>query len=504
MLQNLSRYKPSESTILLIFSFLVLLASPAHGIRWPFGSGNTSLPLGNDYGEYQNYAGAPAYFHPGIDILQPAGSHVYAVKSGVVKAVLTTEAEYHWRVAIGDSAGSDWCDGWLYAHLNPSTIQVQVGDTVQLGDYLGDIVYWPTSGFHHCHFVKIRNQGTTWSADWKFIGNPLDELTPISEPDPPVFENTLANDKFAFCRNNTHDYFEPGAPLSGELDIISKIYDKINHTYWKLIPYRIEYSIFNQTLSYGPILSFIFTDTLYWDQNVDVVFQHDATCQSQADYQYRNYYFIVTNTDGDSLIETSDQNHAWKTEDFPNGNYWVKVEAQDRFGHSSADSMQVLVENFLPAVGKVNMSDNPSDASGSIIQIMELSRTDTSDQTGSFLFDSVGGGYYQFHVTHTGYTSTDTIAQVKGNMNLQITLQLEPYVRGDANHDQNVNIGDVVYLVNYLFKHGFSPLPFFAGDASGDARVDIGDVVFLVNYLFRGGPMPYPAIIKKSIVKNKN
>jgi murein DD-endopeptidase MepM/ murein hydrolase activator NlpD len=106
---------------LFLALILTFLAAPAEGIRWPFGSGDQSLPLGNNYGEYQFYGGSP-YLHPGIDIMQLAGSPVYAVKAGVVKAVLTTSGDYHWRVAVGDSAGSGWCDGWLYAHLDRNTI----------------------------------------------------------------------------------------------------------------------------------------------------------------------------------------------------------------------------------------------------------------------------------------------------------------------------------------------------------------------------------------------
>ncbi|MGB7063147.1 MAG: C1 family peptidase [Candidatus Zixiibacteriota bacterium] len=64
------------------------------------------------------------------------------------------------------------------------------------------------------------------------------------------------------------------------------------------------------------------------------------------------------------------------------------------------------------------------------------------------------------------------------------------YVYGDANFDQTVDVGDIVYLTNYLYKGGSAPLPPPAGDANGDCTVDLGDVVYLVNYLFKGGPPP--------------
>jgi hypothetical protein len=66
---------------------------------------------------------------------------------------------------------------------------------------------------------------------------------------------------------------------------------------------------------------------------------------------------------------------------------------------------------------------------------------------------------------------------------------------GDANGDGVINIGDVVYLINYLFMNGPPPQcePITAcGDVNKDDVVNIGDVVYLINYLFVNGPPPGP------------
>jgi rhodanese-related sulfurtransferase len=63
-------------------------------------------------------------------------------------------------------------------------------------------------------------------------------------------------------------------------------------------------------------------------------------------------------------------------------------------------------------------------------------------------------------------------------------------IPGDANGDWNVDPGDVVYLLNYLFRNGGAPVPLEAGDCNGDGEVGPGDVVYLLNYLFRDGPPP--------------
>ncbi|MGB2803941.1 MAG: FG-GAP-like repeat-containing protein [Candidatus Zixiibacteriota bacterium] len=64
------------------------------------------------------------------------------------------------------------------------------------------------------------------------------------------------------------------------------------------------------------------------------------------------------------------------------------------------------------------------------------------------------------------------------------------FIRGDVTGDGAVDVGDVVFLVNYLYRGGPAPDPVAAGDVNCDGVVDVGDVVYLVNYLYRGGSPP--------------
>ncbi|MCK4403793.1 MAG: VCBS repeat-containing protein [candidate division Zixibacteria bacterium] len=61
---------------------------------------------------------------------------------------------------------------------------------------------------------------------------------------------------------------------------------------------------------------------------------------------------------------------------------------------------------------------------------------------------------------------------------------------GDCNGDSVVNIGDVVYLIGYLYRDGPAPDPEELGDVNCDGIVELGDVVYLINYVFKGGPPP--------------
>ncbi len=66
-------------------------------------------------------------------------------------------------------------------------------------------------------------------------------------------------------------------------------------------------------------------------------------------------------------------------------------------------------------------------------------------------------------------------------------------IRGDADGNLIINVGDVTYLVAYLFKGGEPPVSIQAGDAQVDFDVNINDLTYMVDYLFRGGsPPPSP------------
>jgi len=68
-------------------------------------------------------------------------------------------------------------------------------------------------------------------------------------------------------------------------------------------------------------------------------------------------------------------------------------------------------------------------------------------------------------------------------------------IRGDANIDRVINIADLVFIVDFLFKGGPIPDCFEEGDTNGDGNILVDDLVLLVDYLFKGGPSPGPCPI---------
>ncbi|NMC44618.1 MAG: hypothetical protein GYA46_11935 [candidate division Zixibacteria bacterium] len=64
------------------------------------------------------------------------------------------------------------------------------------------------------------------------------------------------------------------------------------------------------------------------------------------------------------------------------------------------------------------------------------------------------------------------------------------YLCGNANADLMINVGDAVFLINYIFRGGPAPQPARAGDANCDGKISVGDAVYIISYVFRGGPAP--------------
>lgn len=70
-------------------------------------------------------------------------------------------------------------------------------------------------------------------------------------------------------------------------------------------------------------------------------------------------------------------------------------------------------------------------------------------------------------------------------------VSLDACLAGDVNADgQGPDLSDLIFLVNYLFSGGPSPVDSRQANANGSGDIDLSDLIYLVNYLFNGGPDP--------------
>jgi plastocyanin len=160
------------------------------------------------------------------------------------------------------------------------------------------------------------------------------------------------------------------------------------------------------------------------------------------------------------------------------------------FAHATMHTVHVGNFYFTPTKTTVNQGDT-------VRWVLDGgTHTTTSDVTSPKQWDSgifsVGGhfdvvfaaadglGPFPYHCSIHPTTMKDTIF-----VNPPIV-----YVCGDANHDTKINVGDAVYIINYVFRGGPAPNPLGAGDANCDGHINVGDAVYLITYIFRGGPAP--------------
>jgi hypothetical protein len=64
------------------------------------------------------------------------------------------------------------------------------------------------------------------------------------------------------------------------------------------------------------------------------------------------------------------------------------------------------------------------------------------------------------------------------------------FICGDVDGDEQVNILDIVFLINYKYKAGPAPDPLQSADVNSDGDINILDIVYLINYKYKGGPAP--------------
>ena len=326
-------------------------------LPWPFFPFDSMRTVWNYYEQHMaDLVGDFSYLHQGLDIITPINEPVYAVETGIVKCVLTLGGQSYWRTAISPEQSAGWSSGWLYAHLVPSSIQFDVGDTVQLHDYLGDIIQWHED-WGHIHFVQITDTGLVWQYDdneWGINYNPLLSLRPHTDLNPPQFENVFLDSKFAFCVNETSDYLDPDS-LYGDIDIITKIVDYVGDSPWQQPAFALYYWITNvasgdtllpQTLAQILNHAYPFYAVNPYVPYATLLYKSDDILMpsSWMDLE-RNYYHILTNNNGDSLADLSEKLLALPTANYHDDQYRIHVAAYDEYGNCTIDSQDVWFKN---------------------------------------------------------------------------------------------------------------------------------------------------------------
>ncbi|NIT36254.1 MAG: T9SS type A sorting domain-containing protein [candidate division Zixibacteria bacterium] len=328
-----------KSTIIILSLGALACFGTASAERWPLGPGDVPQRCGNNCYEFQNYGGG-SYYHDGLDVLGEAADPCYSVDDGYVSLIRVQEPLYT-GIIVNYTKGQD--KGWLYWHLTYSTIPFVEGDPVKESDRLGNLANWPVADFHHVHFTRGYYPGIKkW---YDAIDNPIEFVKPSTDEQPPVFEEAEPGQWFSFCENNGDVRVDPGK-VKGQVDVIAHVSDKIVDTHWELVPYEIEWCVIGEGGTIPPKKFVVFTGEVPPPATVTtVVYKRSGQWMTQGDYNSREFYFIITNTDGDGIVEEGDEAYSLDSEKLPNGPYTLYVWAKDFGGNNVLKSMAFTVDN---------------------------------------------------------------------------------------------------------------------------------------------------------------
>ena len=71
-----------------------------------------------------------------------------------------------------------------------------------------------------------------------------------------------------------------------------------------------------------------------------------------------------------------------------------------------------------------------------------------------------------------------------------VPIEVKSYIKGDANADDVVNVGDYVTTANYILEMNPNPFVFEAADVDESGTIDVGDLVGIVNIVLGDFSMP--------------
>jgi len=87
-------------------------------------------------------------------------------------------------------------------------------------------------------------------------------------------------------------------------------------------------------------------------------------------------------------------------------------------------------------------------------------------------------------------TTDNIICGVTTSLSSFVIARPPAYTCGDFDCQQGINILDIVFLINYLYKSGVAPDPLESADVNADFQLNILDIVYLINYRYKNGPNP--------------
>jgi len=217
---------------------------------------------------------------------------------------------------------------------------------------------------------------------------------------------------------------------------------------------------------------------------------------------------VTEGTDSTGWIVTEPLNENWK--------YFWNCRAFDQYEYSDWGDPQYFWVNAIEEAPGDFGAYFPPDTDNAIITDMltgfwwgEADEPDPLDSVYYTLYISVDSNFNFVNTIDSIWTNLYTLTaddslefgthywwKVKATDNTGRSTystnirDFQTWMLGDVSGDLQVNILDVTFLINYLYKSGAPPWPIVMGDIDGSCSINILDVTYLINYLYKSGPAP--------------
>jgi len=237
-----------------------------------------------------------------------------------------------------------------------------------------------------------------------------------------------------------------------------------------------------------------FVDSTYdilWES---VCFKDSARIEYSTDAGF-SWLSVVDTTTNDGV-------YSWTVPDTPSDSCLIRIsDVVDGIPSDTSDDYFSIINYLLvmsPNGGEIWMKDNTYDIFWESISSKDSARIEYSTDAGfswlSVVDTTTNDGAYSWTVPGTPSDSCLVrIFDVDDGIPSDTSddyFSIIDYVYGDADGNRVVDLGDILFLISYLYKGGPSPVPLAAGDVNGDCEIGLGDLLHLISYLYKGGPAP--------------
>ncbi len=504
----------------------------------PYGGGmwrkNRRLNSGGSYGVDLNRNFGYMWGYDNIGSSSVQSSEIYrgtgpfsepetqAIRAFVDSSEFVLALNYH-------SYGNDFLYSWCYDDLYTPDQQIfkAIGDSVQTltGFWAGtswEILY-NTNGDSDDWMYGEQTEKNKIFAFTPEVGDEYDGFWPDPSRIIPLSELMLGtNLLIATIAENPYIFLSPDPPVLAELDSVATDSFSLSWIHSDTLNPAVSYTLLElkdlNVESYDGE-----SGTAGWDLS-------GFTLSTTKSYSPTHSLFSGSGDDLDNYVVTSDFISIQPGDTLT---FWCNYEIEEGYDYLYVE-VSFDGKTFQSIPGNITTNDNPysqnlgngitGSSGGWIKGIFDLSQFEDKDILLRFHYKTdVWIAYSGFYVDdiypvakfQRSSILADTISQknylvqrkcsdvyyyklkakdAQGQESLwskreRVAVGLD-FIRGDTNSDDKLSLGDIVFLINYLFKFGPAPEHSQSGDANYDGKVSLGDIVYLINYLFKSGSPP--------------